>query len=55
MAETEQINLRVPGELRDKIDQRAEKVGISRNAWLNRALEWALEQPVTERPRKERV
>lgn len=41
------ILLRVPPDLRDRIDARCEQIGeSSRNAWLNRVIEWALAQPV---------
>lgn len=42
-------------EMRKAIDERAERIGISRAEWINRALEWALSQPVTDRSKKERV
>lgn len=51
MYEREQVNLRVPKPLRLKIEERAKKVGISRNEWMIRALTWATEQPPTERAR----
>lgn len=40
-----QINFRIPASLRDAIDQRAEKVGRSRNDWIEAAVRWALDQP----------
>lgn len=49
MAKQVQVNYRVDPELLDRIDQRAAQTGHSRNAWLTRVVEWALEQPVTER------
>jgi predicted HicB family RNase H-like nuclease len=42
-----QINLRVDEATAARIDERAKKVGVTRNAWLNRAVRWALSQPVT--------
>lgn len=42
---TKQVPLRLPDDLAVKIDARAKKVGLSRNAWLVKALEWAVEQP----------
>lgn len=42
---TKQHALRMPDELAEKVDQRAGKVGLSRNAWLVKAIEWAVEQP----------
>jgi predicted HicB family RNase H-like nuclease len=42
-----QINLRVDEDTAARIDERAKKVGVTRNAWLNRAVKWALSQPVT--------
>lgn len=53
---TKSIELRIPDDLAAKIDARVEKVGAkSRNAWLVRALEWAVDQPVTKRTTEERV
>lgn len=53
---TKSIELRIPDELADRIDARVEKVGArSRNAWLVKALEWAVEQPVTTRTKQERI
>jgi predicted HicB family RNase H-like nuclease len=49
--DTTQINLRVPEDLKVAIEERRTKVGISRNAWMVRALRWAVEQPVTSRSR----
>ena len=45
-AMTKQHLLRLPDELAAAIDERATKVGLSRNAWLVKALEWAVEQPI---------
>ncbi len=44
------ILVRTPDDLAAAIDQRAAKVGLSRNAWILRALNWATEQPVTNAP-----
>jgi predicted HicB family RNase H-like nuclease len=55
MYEQIQINVRVPKGLKDAIEERRLKVGISRNEWMVRALTWAVDQPVTERPAKEKV
>ena len=44
-----QVNLRADEQLLARIDQRAERVGMSRNEWIRSALTWALEQPLTER------
>jgi len=52
---TKKILLRVPDELVERIDKRAAIGDYSRNAWLVKAIEWALEQPVTKRTREERV
>ena len=38
--------LRLPDELAKRIDQRVASVGLSRNAWLVKALTWAVDQPV---------
>ena len=45
----QQVNLRLDPELVERVDKRAAQTGHSRNAWLTRVVEWALEQPVTER------
>lgn len=51
-----QIAVRLPDqETLDKIDARAEKVGLSRNAWITKALEWALNQPISTRTKQEHV
>lgn len=53
---TKSIELRIPDELAERIDARVTKVGArSRNAWLVKALEWAVEQPVTTRTKQERI
>lgn len=44
-----QVQLRLPDDLAARIDARAEKVGLSRHAWLVKALTWALEQPTRTR------
>jgi hypothetical protein len=54
-AMTRQVLLRLPDDLAARVDERAGYVGLSRNAWLVKALEWALEQPIKERVIKERV
>ena len=41
-----QIQVRLPEDLLERIDQRAKHVQMSRNAWLVKALAWAVEQPV---------
>lgn len=41
-----QVQLRVDEQLLDRIDERAAKVGLSRNAWIVKALAWAVEQPI---------
>lgn len=38
--------LRLPDDLADTIDTRARLVGLSRNAWIVKALQWASEQPI---------
>lgn len=55
MSDMRQVALRLPDDLAAKIDKRAETVGVSRNEWLVRALEWVVEQPVTTRIKEERV
>jgi predicted HicB family RNase H-like nuclease len=49
------VLLRVDDKLLDRIDARAAKVGLSRNAWLVKALDWAVTQPVTTRVTEERI
>jgi metal-responsive CopG/Arc/MetJ family transcriptional regulator len=41
-----QIQVRLPDDLAEQIDSRAEKVERSRNDWIVRALRWAVEQPI---------
>lgn len=55
MSDMKQVALRLPDDLADKIDERVELVGVSRNEWLIRALRWAVEQPITKRVREEQV
>ncbi len=55
MTDMKQIALRIPDDLAEQIDKRVDKVGVSRNEWLVRALRWAVEQPVTTRKRAEEV
>lgn len=43
-----QIPLRVPPSMLKRINERHQQVGLSRNAWLVKALDWALSQPVKE-------
>lgn len=52
---TKHVDLRLPDDLAERIDDRAKKVDLSRNAWLVRALEWAVSQPVTTRTTEERI
>lgn len=52
---TKQVQLRLPDDLAEKIDARADKVGLSRNAWLVKALEWAVEQPVKTVTTKQQI
>lgn len=40
------MNVRVPPELRDAVDARRGPLGLSRDVWIERALTWALAQPV---------
>jgi predicted HicB family RNase H-like nuclease len=54
-AMTTQVSARLPDELAKSIKERADKVGLSQNAWLVKALEWAVEQPVRITKREERV
>lgn len=38
--------LRIDDDLMVAVDKRAEMVGLSRNAWIAKAIEWALKQPI---------
>jgi metal-responsive CopG/Arc/MetJ family transcriptional regulator len=47
----QQIMLRLPRELVARIDERRAAIGEqSRNAWIERVVEWGLSQPQTARP-----
>jgi hypothetical protein len=48
---SKQIQVRLPEARLAAVDERAGHVKLSRNEWINRALAWALEQPV----RRQRV
>lgn len=50
-----QVMTRLPDDLVERIDERAASVGLSRNAWLVKALTWAVEQPVQTRTVKEQL
>lgn len=39
------VFLRLPPELVGQIDERADHAGLSRNAWAQRALSWAIVHP----------
>lgn len=43
-----QVALRLPPSLIRRIESRRGQVGLSRNEWIKKALEWALDQPVKE-------
>ena len=43
-----QTTLRLTPELDNKISQQAEKIGISKNAFVQMALKMALKKPLTE-------
>jgi predicted HicB family RNase H-like nuclease len=47
--------LRVPDDLARRVDDRAKMVGMSRNEWVTRALEWAVSQPVRTETVKRKV
>jgi predicted transcriptional regulator len=51
----QQVTARLPDDLIERIDQRAASVGLSRNAWLVKALTWAVEQPIRTQTVKERT
>ena len=49
-SDTQQVPLRLPRDLVRRVDERRAQVGeASRNAWIERVIEWALDQPVTNR------
>lgn len=50
-----QIQQRLPDDLAAVIDERARTVGLSRNEWINRALRWAVEQPIRTVKREEQL
>lgn len=50
---TKHVDLRLPDDLAERIDKRAATVGLSRNAWLVKALEWALAHPTTVNVKQE--
>jgi len=35
--------------MKDEIDERAAKVGVGRDEWMRRVLQWALTQPAATR------
>jgi predicted HicB family RNase H-like nuclease len=49
------ILIRLPDDLKAIIAAHAKREGLSQNAWLVKALEWAVEQPVRTVTRKEQV
>lgn len=52
---TKHIDLRLPDDLAKRIDERVAQVGSSRNAWLVKALELVVSQPITTRTTEERI
>lgn len=46
LAGMKQVQLRLPDDLAQRIDARAAKVGLSRHAWIVKALTWAEQQPI---------
>lgn len=40
------VLLRISAEQLAEVDERRAEVGLSRNAWLLKALAWALDQPI---------
>lgn len=55
MVGMKQVQLRLPDDLAERVDARTAAVGLSRNAWLNKVIEWALEQPIRTVKKEERV
>lgn len=41
-----QMNVRVPCSMRTALDDRRRCLGISRDEWVRRVIEWALTQPL---------
>lgn len=50
-----QVQQRLPDDLAQAVEERAAKVGLSRNEWINRALRWAVEQPIRTETKQERT
>lgn len=50
-----QVQQRMPDDLANAIEERAAQVGLSRNEWINRALRWAVEQPIRTTTVKEKL
>jgi len=44
-----QMNVRIPRSMRVEIESRSMRVGIGRDEWLRRVMEWALRQPESSR------
>jgi predicted DNA-binding protein len=50
-----QFHVRLPDELAERMDRRVEELGQSRNAWLIKIIELAVEQPIRTINREEQV
>lgn len=52
-----QLNVRLPEELLQRIDERRTQVGLGRSEWVEKALTYMLQLPIRERPieTKERI
>lgn len=48
-----QIQQRLSDDLAVKVEKRAKDVGLSRNEWINRALAWAVSQPLRKTAKEE--
>ena len=45
-----QMNVRIPADCRDAIAARAERIGISRDEWIRRAIAYTLDRTAAARP-----
>lgn len=51
----QQWAVRIPDDLAKAIDKRAQSVELSRNAWIAKALQWAVDQPVRTTTKTEKL
>jgi predicted HicB family RNase H-like nuclease len=55
MIAMKQHALRLPDDIAEAIDKRAKSVGLSRNAWITKALAWAVDQPIRTTTKTEKL